>query len=968
MKKPLVPIASLACLCALLLMTLTSLGATPRMQTSLPDQGHDRTPPRPSPSSPYAPDIPEPGSVEAIARFTTEPRFSSPWVAYVPASDTVVSPTRYLGRVVGAAGELSSIAQIYGYFRMLAETSPRVRVETIGRTEEGREILLIAVSDEAGIRGLDRLKAATAALADPRRTTPEAAEALIADARPIYYFNAGLHSPELGSPEMVMELAYRLAVSEQPMIRRIRSEVVVLINPVSEPDGRDKQVEWFYRHLKGKTDYESLPPVSPPYWGHYVFHDNNRDNHQAALALSKAVRRMFFDYHPTVFHDLHESIPLLQTWNGTGPFNGNLDPILINEFFAMAFAEVGALTSLGMPGVWTWGFGEGWGHHYLDSIAVNHNSMGRGYETFGNGTAETVERVLRPNEERYVGRPVTSREWYRPLPPPRKFFWSLRNNVNYMQSGCLAILDYAAKNAKEMLRDFYRKGYNSWQRGVKGQPHAFVIPADQGDRRRVAEMIELLLAQRIEVGRATRAFKVAEGEYEAGVYVVRLDQPYRNYAVDLLTPQVFPPDAAYEPYDDVSWALPVHFGIEAKRIDDAAIKDVALAALDPGFEVGGTVEGTGPVFLMKDTGQEAVFALRHRLASFRVEIARQAFQAGGVDYPAGSWIIPEQKGLVEVLRRAAAELGVDLASVEAVPDVPRHESKVPRLAVWHTWADTEAVGWVRLVLDRQKIPYAYIRDDDIRAGRLNAKYDVILFAHNYLSLQDQIHGIDKKYGPMAYTRTKDHPSHGAPDASEDITGGIGWVGMANLERFLAGGGTLVTLGNGSALPLEGGLVRDVRRKSGTFFTPGSELRVKFVRPDHPLAYGMPATGSVFRTSLPVYDVAVAERGAVVLQWGTKSRKEDRQDESPEAIAALPKEEREARERAKKDEPKMLVSGAVKGDDELEGRPAILDFAVGKGRVIAFNFNPVHRDLNRSDHRLLWNALLNYSALAVAIDR
>ena len=124
---------------------------------------------------------------------------------------------------------------------------------------------------------------------------------------------------------MVMELAYRLAVSEQPMIQNIRRNLIVLINPVSEPDGRDKMVDWFYRYLKGKTDFESLPPTSPPYWGFYVFHDNNRDTHQKALQLTRAVHRMFYDYHPTVVHDLHESIPLLQTWNGTGPWNTNLD-------------------------------------------------------------------------------------------------------------------------------------------------------------------------------------------------------------------------------------------------------------------------------------------------------------------------------------------------------------------------------------------------------------------------------------------------------------------------------------------------------------------------------------------------------------------------------------------------------------------------------------------------------------------
>jgi hypothetical protein len=947
-----VPIVVFAALLAAVLIA-ASPGA-PQAQTAPPGAAQVK--------NPYAPDKVEPGSVEAIAKYTTEPRFGNPWVAYLPDSDTVPSPMEYLGRVVGAAGELSSTAQIYGYFRKLAETSPRVRLQTIGKTEEGRDILLAAIADEAGLRDLDKLKAATAALADPRKTTPDAAETIIASARPIYYFNAGLHSTELGSPEMVMEMAYRLAVSDQPMIQKIRGELVVLINPVSEPDGRDKQVDWFYRYLKGKTDFEALPPVSPPYWGFYVFHDNNRDSHQEALQLSKAVSRMFFEYHPQVVHDLHESLPLLQTWNGTGPFNVNIDPILLNEWFAMSFAELSSLTSAGMPGVWTWGFSDGWEHCFLDSIGVNHNSIGRGYETFGNGTAETVERELRPNEERYAGRPATSQEWYRPMPPPRKFMWSLRNNTNYMESGCLAALDYSAKHAKEMLRDFYRKGYNSWQKGVKGGPYAFAIAEDQGDRRRVADMIDLLIAHGIEVGRATAPFKVAEGEFATGTYVVRLDQPYRGYAVDLLTPQTFPTDAVYEPYDDVSWALTVHYGLEAKRIDDAKVMDPALVKVEPvapGAAAGtrGAVNGTGPVYLLKDTGQEGLLALRARLAAFRVEIAEKAFKAGEKDYPAGSWVIAEQKGLADALRRAAAELAVDFDGVAALPEgVARHESRMPRVAVWHTWEDTEAVGWIRFVFDREKVPYAYIRDEDVRAGRLREKYDVIIFGHNYLGLQDQIHGIDKKFGPMAYMKTKETPNLGVPDASADITGGIGWQGVAKIEDFLNAGGVLITLGNGSTLPLEGGLVRDVYRKGGAFFIPGSELKVKFARPDHPLAYGSPEVTSVFRSYGPVYDIARSSRKNVVMQWGTKPRAEDREEEKPAVAGQAPADA------AKKPEAKMLVSGALKGEDELEGRPAIMDFAVGKGRVVAFNFNPIHRDLNRSDHRFLWNALLNWNAL------
>ena len=370
--------------------------------------------------------------------------------------------------------------QAYAYCRALAAASPRVRVFTIGKSEEGRDILLVAIADEKGIANLDQLKAATAALADPRKTpTAGAAEQLISTSRPIYYFNAGLHSDETGSTESVLELAYRLAVSEQPMIRRVRENLVVLINPVANPDGRDKQVEWFYRYLKGKTDRANLPRQAPPYWGKYVFVDINRDAQQLTQESTKAVAHMFFEWHPTVIHDLHEGMPYLMTWNGTGPYNPDVDPITFAEFLALSFHEVQTMTGMGMPGVSTWDFGEGFAELFLDSVAMNHNSIGRGYETMGNGTAETLQWALSPEE--------TSREWYRVLPPQGdKVTWSARDNVNYNETGALAALDYMAANSHQFLQHFYEKGLHSYEKGVHEAPYAFLIPADQGDPARVA--------------------------------------------------------------------------------------------------------------------------------------------------------------------------------------------------------------------------------------------------------------------------------------------------------------------------------------------------------------------------------------------------------------------------------------------------------------------------------------------------
>src|SRR5919106_2302322 len=219
----------------------------------------------------YDPDTPEPGSIEAIKKETTEVRYGSPWVSYVPESTSVPSPSDFLGHIAGAAGKLTNSKQIYAYLRKLDEASQRVHLEVIGKSEEGREILLVAIADETGIRDLQSLKQASAALADPRKTSPEQAEAIIQKSRPFYFLNAAIHADESISPDMSMELAYRLAVSEQPMIKNIREKVVVLINPISNPDGRDKLSEWFYQHIQGKTDYDTLPRLSPPYWGKYVY-------------------------------------------------------------------------------------------------------------------------------------------------------------------------------------------------------------------------------------------------------------------------------------------------------------------------------------------------------------------------------------------------------------------------------------------------------------------------------------------------------------------------------------------------------------------------------------------------------------------------------------------------------------------------------------------------------------------------
>jgi len=906
----------------------------------------------PLPATGEGPDTPEPGSREAIAAATTEPRFLSPWVAELPDHPNVPSPTDFLGHIVGAPGELTRTDRIYAYYRALDAATDRVQVDVIGKSEEGRDILLVIVGDAESLKRLAEARSEMADLADPRRSDEAAAERIIARAKPFYMLHGGLHSSETGSPEMLMELCYRLAVSEAPHVKAIRDNLTVLVNPVAEPDGRDRQVDWFYRHLKGKTDWDALPPLSPPYWGKYVFHDNNRDGIQRKLALTRATQDAFLKWHPVVVHDLHESIPLLSIWTGTGPYNVNLDPIATTEWHAIAFHEVTSLTGFGMPGVWTWGFGEGWGHFYADSVAINHNAIGRGYETFGNATAETVERRLDPERYRFTGKSVTEPDWYRTSPPPKTFKWSLRNNTNYMQTAVLAALQYTSLHGRDMLRNFWRRGRNAVEKGATHAPYAVAIPEKQDDPRRLAALVNLVREHAIEVSRAKEAFKVKEGEYPAGTYLVRLAQPYRGYALDLLLPQKYPADdAPYEPYDDVAWALPVSFGVEAKAIEDEAVRSVPTLPVSEPVRYRGSVDGDGSVYLVRDAGQEALLAARVRLSKYKVEAAEQPFASGGADYPAGSWVIPAQPGLRNALEAVAAELALDVAAADAAPDVRRHALDLPRLALLQTWADTESPGWLRMIFDEEKVPYTLIMDEDVRRGGLRERFDVVLFPNTNDALKDIVGGIDPRHAPLAFTRTPQFPSHGSPTASADVSGGLTWRGIQNIEDFVRRGGLLLTLGGASTLPLDGGIARDVRRASTkTLFTPGSELRARFRRPDHPIAYGFKEQTSVFRESRPLYTVRRADEGRIVLQWGTKIPS----DEEPGKDAAA----------EEKKEP-LVVSGGVKGADEIEGKPAILDIPTGQGRVVAFDFDPIHRCLTLSDFRLVWNVLLNWNDLPPA---
>src|SRR5262247_2635043 len=284
-----------------------------------------------------------------MKKYTTQPFFTSPLVDYLPASKTVPTPEAVLGDVAGAPGILPYAEDVYKYMRLLEKASPRVKVLSIGTTEEGREMIAVAVSSEANLKKMEENRALLAKLADPRTLKLNDAEAdkIVAQAIPIYYITGTIHSPETGAPTALMELAYRLAVDESPYIKNIRNNLITLITPIVEVDGRDRMVDVYNWHMKHPG--ETWPSLI--YWGKYVAHDNNRDAMGMSLKLTENVLNTFVGWKAQVLHDLHESVPYLyDNTAGDGPFNAWVDPILTNEWELLGWRNVADMERFGMPG------------------------------------------------------------------------------------------------------------------------------------------------------------------------------------------------------------------------------------------------------------------------------------------------------------------------------------------------------------------------------------------------------------------------------------------------------------------------------------------------------------------------------------------------------------------------------------------------------------------------------------------
>lgn len=947
-----------------------------------------------------------------IRENTTAPEFLTDLVDHLPASDKVPTPLKFNGYIAGAADRLTYAEDVHKYMRALEAASPRIKVFSIGKSEEGREMILVVIADENTIQNLNRYKEITGKLADPRKLSDSDAVALIKEGKPMYYLTGAMHSPETGSPEMLMELAYRLVVDDSSMYQSIRQNMITLITPVLETDGRNRMVDtvrWYQANNKSV-----LPPLI--YWGHYVAHDNNRDTMGLTLDLTRNVLTQYYEWHPQVIHDLHESIPFLYVSTGTGPYNAWLDPIAINEWQRMAYHEVQALTEKGLPGVWTHGFYDGWAPNYMFWVAHGHNSIGRFYETFGN--------LIPSTENRKITRDFDQRAWYRPNPPYPQVKWSLRNNTNYMESGTLLALKYMAENREHFLNLYWTLGKRSVAKATTEGPAAYVFPADQKRKGQLRELLQLLQLHGIEIQQADQAFSVkvvwppkkkedpadkkpedtskekpkdAKAEkpqedimkFPAGSYVVRLDQPYSRLADALLDTQYVRGEERV--YDDTGWTLGYVKNVDFKRVVNTDVLKVSMHPWDGKIPAAGSGSNTS-VVAIRNYADTDLIRLRYALPDAKFTVTEEEYKQKGSVWPVGTVLITTDENDSRKVQDALSNTSLSFASLASLPSIRAHQMSMPRIAILHTWIDTQDEGWFRLALDNLKVPYDYISTQDVSVlPDLKSKYDVIIFPPTDAEPHDIVNGLPDG-PPIPWKKTPLTPNLGV-DETDNMRPGLGMNGVLSLKKFVEDGGLLITVRETAIWAVEYGLARWVSIvKTQNLKARGAILQASVIDDKSPLSFGYDKTVPVHFANFPVFRVGVFppddRKESRPSGRGSKTDPDVPQGrpfvEEPEKIKPAPGEEGfqlpddlgvyyepyipkpEERPRVilsfSKEPDQVLLSGMLEGADEIAGKPAVIDSPLGKGHILLFANNPMWRMNTQGNFALVFNAIFNYQNL------
>ena len=563
--------------------------------------------------------------------------------------------------------------------------------------------------------------------------------------------------------------------------------MLTLITPVIEVDGREKVVDGCY--FRAKNPGVNIPT---PYWGKYVAHDNNRDGMGQMLALTKNVEKFGIEWNPTILHDLHEAQTLLYASTGTGPYNEQLDPITIGEWWMMAQNDVMEMTKRGVPGVWTYGFYDGWVPNYMFYVVHAHNATGRFYEvqSFGNnctgasapmsnqqvgggrggaggaggggGRGGAPAAAPAPGDTNNLTRVLggsnyaQSREWFRPNPTPDDIRWGSRANTNIQESALMFALWNTGRERERFLENYWIKNQNAIAKGKNGNIKGWVIPANQRAKANVADAVNELIEQGLEFNTANSDFKVGKVEVKKGDWIIRGDQPFRTIADIYFSVQNYPTTNP-SPYDDTGWTYPMMRNLIINEVNDNGLFTAPMTAVTGKARAPMSIAGNGANLIIEHTGDNNIAAFRYRFPAIKMSATEEKLEVSGKSFTPGAIVIARANRAM--LEPALQELGLSAWATNTMPTVKMHDMDIPRIGYIHSWSNTQNEGWVRATLDYYKIPYSYFGENEVRKmGNLRTKFDVILWPSGGAVGQ----GAPEGGTPIPYKRSADFKAIGYP--------------------------------------------------------------------------------------------------------------------------------------------------------------------------------------------------------------
>jgi hypothetical protein len=855
-------------------------------------------------------------------------------LALRPAAADVPRPADFLGFAPGADYHLVTSDQIVRYFRALDEASDRILVEEIGRTAQGRPIIMALISSPENLARREEYRAINRRLALARGLSDEDAAVLAQKGVATVWLDGGLHAMELGGSQLMPALAHWLVTDEGREAQRVRANVLLLLNPNMNPDGLEVVTSWYSRQLG--TPFES---TYPPVAAHaYVGNDINRDWYMFTQAEAKAVSRVIYhEWLPQIVFNLHQGGPFpSRQWvaPAVDPLNPHIDPMMVAAFRHIGEYQLARFMREGKPGVATDTYYRVlWTSAYMSQAPQLHNILGvfteTAMENFATPHCYTEEEATDPRRNELGLSPWVPSARY-PI-PWRGGCWHLRDAVDYMTTGCRAVLDAASRLKDDYLYNIYLMGKRQIARGeaAQGGPFAYVVdPAEQHDPGSAVELLRTLRQGGIEVRRAAAAFRAEGKDFPAGAYVVP-PQAFRPFVLDVMEPKEhadrfeFPGGPLEAPYDLTGYNLPDQLGVTVHRVSKPMeLPGPAVETIPP---MDGRVLGAGAAgyLLSHDWNAAALASNRLMREGARLAWTAEPAEAAGRKWPAGSILVRDAKP--DSLARLAMELGLTFYGLDRQLAAPLMEIRLPKVGIYqsymagYNWTDEE--GWTRWVLDAYEFAPEVLHNADVRGGDLS-RFDIIV-------LPDQ----------DAKEIMSGHPAMTMP---EGYTGGLGAEGAAALKRFVETGGWVmaahraVEFATGMfGLPIRNA-VAGVPAKQ--YFVPGTLIRFE-AEPTDVLAYGMAMQGSatfwhgsVVMDVVPPASEKLSARGDVALERDIV------------VYARFPKEN-------------LRLDGWAIGEKEyLAGKPAAIRAPLGKGQVVLLGFTPDTRGQSRNAFKLLFNPL------------